>query len=352
MAANLSFASLVDLMCRIFEANRMSPKNARLLADVVAAAERDQAFSHGLFRVPGYIRTLHSGWVDGEAEPKVTDTAPGAIATDAMNGFAQIALAASRGLLQEKARRQGIAALAIRNSHHFAALWADVEPFADAGFIAFAFVNGRERMAPWGATRKLIGTNPMAFASPRRGAPPMVWDQASSVTALGEVLMAAKDGHTIAEGLVIDRDGRPTTDPNAVLQGGSMLPFGGHKGSAIAIMVELLAAALTGGRFGFEDESAKVPGAETTNAGETIILVSPSHFSATNFADRADQLFSHLSAGGVARLPGERRHAARLKAEQHGIPVDDATHRYLRSLLSPSDPDYQPGELTGDAGNR
>ena len=342
MAANLSFASLADLLGRVFEANRMSPKNAKILAEVVAAAERDQAFSHGLFRVPGYIRTLRSGWVDGRAEPKVTDMAPGTIATDAMNGFAQIALAASRDLLQEKARRLGIAALAIRNSHHFAALWADVEPFAEAGFIALAFVNGRERMALWGAPRKLIGTNPMAFASPRRGAPPMVWDQASSVTALGEVLMAAKDGHAIAEGLVIDRDGRPTTDPNAMLHGGSMLPFGGHKGSAIAVMIEILAAGLTGGRFGFEDESAKVPGAETTNAGETIILISPAHFSAADFADRVERLFSHLSAGGVARLPGERRHAARLRAEQHGIVVDEATHRYLRSLLAPFDPDHQP----------
>ena len=115
----------------------------------------------------------------------------------------------------------------------------------------------------------------------------MVWDQASSGTAHGEVLMAAKAGHAIAEGLAVDAEGHPTTDPNAVLKGGAMLPFAGHKGSAIALMVEIMAAALTGGRFGFEDHSVDFPGAETSNAGELIILIDPRHFAGADFAERA-----------------------------------------------------------------
>jgi delta1-piperideine-2-carboxylate reductase len=343
MTVTLRAEALTDLLVRGLVANRMSPESARIVASVVAAAERDASRSHGLFRMPGYIATLRSGWVDGMAQPAVADAAPGVVATDAMNGFAQVALAASRDLLQQKARKVGIASLAIRNSHHFAALWADVEPFAEAGFVALAFVNARSRIAPWGAGRKLLGTNPMAFACPRPGAQPMVWDQASSGTAHGEVLLAAKAGHAIPEGLVVDAEGRPTTDPNAVLQGGAMLPFAGHKGSAIALMVEILAAALTGGRFGFEDLSADFPGAETSNAGELIILIDPRHFAGADFAGRLDGLFSHLSQGGVGRLPADRRHAARAKSDRLGITVERSTYDYLCSLLPSSDPEHRRG---------
>jgi delta1-piperideine-2-carboxylate reductase len=340
MTVTLRVEALTDLLVRALVAHRMSPENARIVASVVAAAERDASRSHGLFRLPGYIATLRSGWVDGMARPKVADAAPGVVATDAMNGFAQVALAASRDLLERKAREVGIASLAIRNSHHFAALWADVEPFAEAGFVAMAFVNARGRIAPFGAKRKLLGTNPMAFACPRQGGLPMVWDQASSGTAHGEILLAARAGHTIPEGVAVDVEGHPTTDPEAVLQGGAMLPFAGHKGSAIALMVEIMAAALTGGRFGFEDHSADFPGAETSNAGECIILIDPRHFAGADFAERLDGLFSHLSAGGVARLPADRRHAARAKADQLGITVTQSTYEYLCSLLPSSDPEY------------
>src|SRR5437764_2943678 len=107
------------------------------------------SLSHGLLRLPGYVATLKSGWVDGQAVPVVADAAPGLVATDAANGFAQPALRTSAPLLRDKARRQGIAAAAIRDSHHFAALWPDIEPFADEGFIVLAMVNGRQRMAVW-----------------------------------------------------------------------------------------------------------------------------------------------------------------------------------------------------------
>ena len=165
--------------------------------------------------------TLKSGWVDGEAVPVVTDAAPGLVATEAANGFAQPALRASAPLLREKARSQGIAAVAIRNSHHFAALWPDIERFAVKGFIVLAMVNGRKRVVVWDGKRKLLGTSPMGFACPRRGRLPLVWDQASSVIAQGEILLAAQHGDMLPEGVGLDGDGQPTTDPNAVLDGGS-----------------------------------------------------------------------------------------------------------------------------------
>src|SRR5918996_3926864 len=177
MPQTVSIEELTDLVVRIFVRHGVSGENAGPVAETVVAAERDGAASHGLLRLPGYVSTLKSGWVDGKAVPEVADAAPGLVATDAANGFAQPALRASAPLLRNKARRQGIAAVAIRDSHHFAALWPDIEPFAEAGFIALAMVNGRQRVAVWGGKRKLLGTNPMAFACPRLGHKPLVWDQ-------------------------------------------------------------------------------------------------------------------------------------------------------------------------------
>jgi delta1-piperideine-2-carboxylate reductase len=245
-------------------------------------------------------------------------------------------------MLLEKAKRNGIALLAIHNSHHFAALWPDVEPFAASGLVALSFVNTRSRVAPWGASKRLLGTNPMAFACPRRSGPPLVWDQASSVMAMGEVMLAAQDGHAIAGNVGIDAEGRSTTDPKAIMAGGALLPFGGHKGSAIAAMVELFAAALTGGRFGFEDRSAQFPGAESSNAGQSLILIDPSASAGAGFADRVDELLSQLAAVGVARLPGDRRYAARSKAERDGVDIEERTYDYLCSLLPVGDPEHRP----------
>lgn len=168
----------------------------------------------------------------------------------------------------------------------------------------------------------------------------MVWDQASSVTAMGEVMLAAQDGHAIAEDVGIDAEGRPTTDPKAIMAGGALLPFGGHKGSAIAAMVEILAAALTGGRFGFEDRSAQFPGAESSNAGQSIILLDPSVTAGAGFPARVEELFSRLMSVGVSRLPGDRRYAARLRAERDGISIEPKTYDYLRSLLPANDPEH------------
>jgi delta1-piperideine-2-carboxylate reductase len=336
---NLRPDALENLVGRVFAANGMSRENGRIVAAVVAAAERDGARSHGLFRMPGYIGTLRSGWVNGRSVPRVDDAAPGVVTVDADNGYSQIALAASRQALSDKARRNGIALLAIRNSHHFAALWPDVEPFAEAGFVALTFVNTRSRVAPWGAKKRLLGTNPMAFACPRRNGSPMVWDQASSVSAMGEVMLAAQDGHAVADDVGIDAQGRSTTDPKAIIAGGALLPFGRHKGSAIATMVEILAAALTGGRFSFEDRSAQFRGAESSNAGQSIILIDPGATAGAPFAARVEELFSQLAGVGVSRLPGDRRYAARRKAEQDGIFIEAKTYDYLCSLLPADDPE-------------
>ena len=333
MPQPVSVVELTDLVTRVFRRHGVSPGNAGPVAETVVAAERDGAASHGLLRLPGYVSTLKSGWVDGQAVPVVTDAAPGLVATEAANGFAQPALRASAPLLREKARSQGIAAVAIRNSHHFAALWPDIEPFAVEGFIALAMVNGRQRMVVWGGQRKLLGTSPMAFACPRPGRLPLVWDQASSVMAQGEILLAAQRGDMLPEGVGLDADGLPTTEPQAVLDGGSILPFGGHKGSSIAFMIEILAGALTGGPFGFEDRSHEYPGAQTPKAGQTVILIDPLHVPGSRYFERIEGLFEAVAASGVERLPAERRYAQRQRSLRDGITVSDRNWATLQQLL-------------------
>jgi delta1-piperideine-2-carboxylate reductase len=330
MSVTVGIAELTTLVSRILVASGMSEDNAAIMSEIVVAVERDGPLSHGLFRVPGMVEILKSGWVDGHARPSIQDKAPGLILADAGNGFAQIALASARNLLIEKAQAQGIAALAIRNSHHFSALWPDVEPLAEQGLVALAFVNTRSYVVPAGGRARLYGTNPMAFACPRRHGPPMVWDQASAAMAHGEVLLARRDGRALPPGVALDRDGQPTSDPGAMIQGGALLPFGGYKGASIALMVEIMSAAVTGGHFGFEEDGN--PTASTKNAGELVIAIDPDKSTGALFRDHVERLFRRVVENGEARLPGDRRHVARRRAVEHGITLEHAVYDGLLAL--------------------
>ncbi len=328
----LTEAALAALIARGFTRHGMSTANAALVAAVVAAAERDGAASHGLLRLDGYIATLKSGWVDGAAVPVVTQPAPSILAVDAQNGFAQVALDAVRERAIAMVRAQGVAAICVHDSHHFAALWPDVEPFAAQGLVALTMVNARSRIVVWGARKKVLGTNPMAFAVPRADGPPVVWDQASSLRAQGEVLKARMEGHPVPEGVGLDAQGAPTTDAAAILDGGSLLPFGGHKGAGIAFMVEVLAAALTGGRFGFNDESPKFPGAQSSRAGQFLLLIDPTRTAGDGFAQRITALVAMLRDAGSQRLPGDERYHRRARAARDGIAISAVNHARLLAL--------------------
>lgn len=329
---HLSLEALVQLLETIFVRHGTSAEVATCLARNCAAAERDGAHSHGVFRIPGYVSTLKSGWVDGQAVPVVEDVAPAFVRVDAGNGFAQPALAAARGLLVEKARHAGIAILAIRNSHHFAALWPDVEPFAEEGLVALSVVNSMTCVVPHGADRPLFGTNPIAFAAPRAGGDPIVFDLATSAIAHGDVQIAARKGERLPAGMGVDGLGQPTDDPKAILEGGALLPFGGHKGSALSMMVELLAAGLTGGNFSFEFDWSNHPGAKTPWTGQLLIVIDPGKGAGQNFAERSQGLIRQMHGVGLKRLPGDRRHRQREKSGREGIALPASELRQLREL--------------------
>ncbi|WP_421558530.1 Ldh family oxidoreductase [Pseudomonas canadensis] len=329
---HLSYETLTLLLQRILLRHGASESVAQVLAENCASAERDGAHSHGVFRVPGYVSTLNSGWVNGKAVPIVEDVASGFVRVDAANGFAQPALAAARSLLVDKARSAGIALLAIHNSHHFAALWPDVEPFAEEGLVALSVVNSMTCVVPHGADRPLFGTNPIAFAAPRADGPPIVFDLATSAIAHGDVQIAARKGERLPPGMGVDSLGQPTQDPKAILEGGALLPFGEHKGSALSMMVELLAAALTGGNFSFEFNWSEHPGARTPWTGQLVIVIDPSKTAGQSFAERSQELVRQMHAAGLRRLPGDRRHRTRAKSQQTGIEMDTKELRQLQAL--------------------
>lgn len=324
----IAVAELHGLVSRVLSRHFMSPAGAALIASTVVAAERDGSHSHGLQRIPGYLSSLASGWVDGHATPTITPVGTTLLKVDAANGFAQVALDAARPHLRTMLHTHGSAIVCVANSHHFAALWPDIEPFAADGAIALTMVNTRSRIVAWGGTEKVLGTNPMAFACPRQGKPPLIWDQASSIMSQGEVLLAATAGRPLPDHVGVDATGQPTTDADAVLNGGAFLPFGGIKGGSLAFMIEILAAALGGARFGFEDASAQIAGAATSNAGQFLLLIDPARFG-TAFSGRVELLLARLLAAGTNRLPADRRYQRRAVAEREGIEVSAEVYAYL-----------------------
>lgn len=333
---HMDFDALVALLRRIFQSNGTSATVADILARNCASAERDGAMSHGLFRMAGYVATLRSGWVDGRVQPRMEEGGASFLRVDAANGFAQPALAAAAPLAIEKARATGACVIAIRHSHHFAALWPDVEPFAQQGLVAIAMVNSMAYVASPGARHPVYGTNPLAFAAPRADGRIIVFDQAVSVLAHGDVQIAARDGHLLPPDAGVDASGQATRDPRAVLDSGALLPFGGHKGAAIALMIEIMAAALTGGLFSHEVDWSAHPGAQTPCTGQCLILIDPARGgSAAGFANRVEQLVTALHDAGQERMPGDRRLAARTRALRDGIPVSADMLRQLEGLIAP-----------------
>ena len=330
--ARVTFQQLKSLLRAIFVNNRTSSETADILAENCAACERDGALSHGIFRVPGYVDSLRSGWVDGLAVPDVARLGPSFIRIDACNGFAQRALASADPLIRRTVLETGIAMVATRNSHHFSALWPDVEPFALSGYLAITAVNGLANVVPHGGRQAVYGTNPFAFAVPVHNAQPLVVDQATSVMANGEVRLHALANRPVPDGAGVDREGNPTTDPHAILAGGALNPFGGYKGSSIALFVEILAGAVTGGRFSFENDFTGFPGVQTPKAGQLLIVIDPNWGGSTNFESRLALLCARLIDAGQDRLPGARRLANRAAAEQFGIPIPIGELQRLRTL--------------------
>ena len=306
--------------------------NAMAVADIVTMAERDGCVSHGLFRIPGYVATLKSGKVNGKARAEVNNLAPAVVQVNGHNCFAPLAIQQGRSALIDAANTCGIAIMPLIRVHHFAALWTDLEEICEAGLVAFACTSYKPSVIPAGGKKALYGTNPIAFGWPRKNRPPMIFDMATSVMARGEVGVAARDGHTLPEGVGVDAEGNPTTDPNEILKG-SLLAFGGYKGSSISMMVELLAGAMVGESFSFEAAARDNNDGGPPQGGEFIFAINPSLVRGNDdWADHAEGLFSKIYEQDGTRLPGDRRLKNRAKHDKSGVDVSTIVLEKIAAL--------------------
>ena len=221
---SLTLDAIFDLAKKTLLANECDEETASILADLIMKAERDGSLSHGLFRLPAYVTGLKSGKINGKG---------------------------------------------------MAAMWPETEKLAEEGLVAFACTSYKPAVAPAGAIKPLFGTNPISFAWPRPGKTPVVYDMATASMAMGEVQVAKREGHKVPLGTGLTKDGKETTDPGEIADGGVLLPFGGYKGSAIAMMVELMAGALVGDNFSFETAAKDNNDGGPPSGGEFILAISP-----------------------------------------------------------------------------
>jgi len=295
-----------ELVFDALQKHQTSTENAKEVADALICAEIDGQSGHGLSRVPSYIQQLSSGKVDGNAKPTIVGSNGAVIRIDAKNGFAYPALSLAIKELVSCSKKYGIAVASISHSHHFGQAGRHVERLAESELIGLMFGNTPKAIPPWGGFKALYGTNPIAFSVPRSKTPPLVIDLSLSKVARGKVMMANQKNERIPQGWAIDEQGNPTSDAKKALAG-AMLPIGDAKGSALALMIEILSAALTGSNFGFEASSFFDSEGDSPGVGQLIIAIDPSFFSGDVFSERVETIINAILEQPSTRLPGNKR---------------------------------------------
>jgi len=320
----LSLDQVEDLAQQVLLRAGASGEQSAAVARSTRLAERDGIRSHGLLYVPIYAEHLRCGKVLGTASPVVSRPRPAAVQVDAAHGFAHAAIDAGWPEFEEAVRAQGVAALAVSRSYNCGVLGHHAERLAESGLVALCFTNAPASMAPIGGKRPVIGTNPFALAVPdSAGRARLVIDQSASAVAKSEIILRARKGEPIEPGWALDADGQPTEDAEAALAG-SMLPAGGQKGFGIGLMVEIFAAALSGGNLGLEASPFSGPKGGPPGTGQFFIGVDPLAFSAEGFNAAIMRLTDAITQQPGTRLPGARRAANRKRIESEGVQVDAA----------------------------
>jgi len=327
----LRLEALHALIVEILIAHNTARENAESVATALVAAEADGQKGHGASRVPSYAAQALSGKAAGHAVPEATRLGDSAAVIDARDGFAYPAIELAQRTLLNALAAAPVAAVAIRNSHHSGVVAHHVEPIARAGCIAISVCNTPQAIAPWGGNRGVFGTNPIGFAAPRADHPPLVIDMSLSKVARGKINVAAQAGAPIPPDWAFDADGNPTTDAQAAMAG-TMAPIGDAKGAQLALMVEILAAALSASCFGFEASSYFTAEGPPPRAGQFLLALDPGPFSEGRFGSRLEDLLAAIEAQPGARLPGQRRVALRAQAEREGVAIPRGLYEQLVSL--------------------
>jgi len=326
---NLTLKDVYELSAASLAGCGASKLHTSPVAESIRDAEADGIRNVGLNYLSHYCEHLLCGKVDGKAQPTLVQSSASVLLVDAKNGFAHSAFMTAFDSFVELVQRQGVCVLGIRNSYAAGVIGWYVEKLARRGLVAMAFANSPPAIAPWGGSKSFFGTNPLAFGVPRPDSPPLIIDQSSSVTAKVNVVHAAQAGQPIPETWALDEQGSPTTDAQAGLRG-SMAPSGGYKGVAMAMIVDLLAGALCGPNMShcaaaFGDNTGGFPG-----VGQFFIGIDPGAFT-DQFALRTEQMFVQMCLQDNVRLPGERRHQHRRKAQTQGVWLSESLYEKLKN---------------------
>jgi (2R)-3-sulfolactate dehydrogenase (NADP+) len=328
----LSIDQLTALAATGLEKAGASHSAAQATAQALVGADARGLASHGVSRVAQYATFLRNGRTNTQAVPSIVHSQAGACLIDAMCGMAYEACALAINTVIERAHQFGIACAGVTNSNHFGAAALHLEPLAQAGLVGLAFGNSPAAMSAWRGKTPLFGTNPIAAIFPRRNDVPLLIDLALSETARGKIMLSAKEGKSIPLGWALDKHGQPTADAKVALTG-SMMPAGGVKGAMLALMVELLACALTGAAFGFEADSFFVKDGNQPRLGQLFVAIDPRGLAGLEmYYARTERLIEMMLQDEGVRLPGDRRHAALDVAMSDGIQISDDLYQQLAAL--------------------
>ena len=325
---------LAALASRALSQAGASDAMAGATAAALVDAEAQGLSSHGVSRIPQYTTHLRNGRADGDAVPAVMAERGGAVLIDARDGLAFPACALAVDEAIARARVHGVSFAGVTHSHHFGVAAYHLVPVAAAHMVGLAFGNSPAAMPAAGGRHPIFGTNPIAAAFPRANGAPLMIDLSLSEVARGKVMIAAKEGRPIPLGWALDGNGRPTTDAKAALTG-SMLPMGGTKGAMLALVVELLACALTGAAFGFEADTFFVDDGNRPRIGQAFLVVDPGALAGRAMYDaRVEALIAEIMKDDGVRLPGARRADLAARAATEGVEITPALAQQLRDLAA------------------
>src|ERR1051325_5263375 len=334
LAVKKSTQALFEMASTALKRAGANDRMAEATARHLVSAEAQGLPTHGMSRVPFYCGMLRRGRADGKAEPRIVAERPAACLVDNADGLPYVSAQLAIDEAMMRAKRKGIGYAGIRNSAHVGVLGIHLLPVARAGLVGFAFTNSPAAIPPWGGKRPLFGTNPVAAAFPRAKHDPIVIDLALTTVVRGRIMMAMRKGERIPEGWALDRNGKPTTDPKEAIEHGSLFPIGGAKGAMLALMFELICAALTGAAIGPEADSFFSEEGNKPKIGQAFIAIDPAALAGSEkFAERVETVVSAMLSDPEVRLPGARRFAAEAAAK-NGIEVPDELVGQIEKLCT------------------
>jgi LDH2 family malate/lactate/ureidoglycolate dehydrogenase len=320
-----------------FESLGVPAVDAELWADTLVRSDLRGHASHGIFRLPWYMRRLQRGVMQPLTRLETLRDTAAVMRLDAHDGVGQVAANAAIELAIERARTFGIAAVSVRRSNHFGAAMYFTLKAAQVGLIGMITTNASPAMAPWGGRQALIGNNPWSIAAPAGRHAPLILDIANTMVARGKIYTARQEGRTIPVGWAIDQSGSPTTDPTAALAG-LILPIGGHKGYAISFMMDVLSGILSGSEFA-SGVAGPYQAERESGCGHLVIVLNIEAFIGLDeFTSRVEQLIDEVKASPLAPgtdeifYPGEPEARAEAANLRDGLVLPEATVAELVTL--------------------